>query len=50
MWKNGIVKITELQNKQKKWDTDDNKKNKEAREKFYACVGIHQLDQTVVEN
>ena len=49
MWKNGTDGIIELQNKDKNETHRKNKKNTEARQKFYAHVGIDELVQIVAE-
>ena len=50
MWKNGTVRITELLNQDKTQTYRRNKKNKEAREKFYTHVGIDELEKIAAEN
>ena len=50
MWKNGTIRITELQNQDKTETYRRNKKNKEAREKFYAHVGIYEQDKIAAKN
>ena len=49
MWKYGTVRITELQNQDKNWTIERNKKNKEEIKNLYALVGIDELDKIVAE-